>query len=462
MTHRDDLDLMLSAWLDDPYTPPAPGYLGEVLERTRRTRQRPAWASLERWLPMVDKIARPALAPPLRIALLLLVALLLVAFAVGIAVLGSRLLNPTPQVYDVPRGGAAVFAFGSMEGSLNGDQTGGHIFTVRADGTNMRQLTNGKGIESHPVFSPDGTRIAYREWLNGSDSVMVVDGSGTTRSLATIALDRMDCRRAGQVWSPDGSSLLFWSSAACNGDFDLFIVASDGSSPATKLLAPGTTGLNASWSPDGKRIAFLGRDAAATSGVYIVDVGPNGALPGGLQSRRIGSGPTSLFTDVSSGPRWSPDGTKLAFINDADALVIANADGSGQRVVIQNVDFFTPSWSPNGRRLAFYRTVDPPERFEGRPCTIRLWIVDAAGTNERRFDPLGDGCDFPPMWSPDGTLVAYNVIQAKPDAPFQLSVVAVDGGGSVVTLPDTNTGTWQPFLAPLPRAASIAPTSPAP
>ncbi len=58
MTHRDDLDRMLSVWLDDPYTPPAPHYLGQVLERTRRTRQRPAWANFERWLPMAEKISR--------------------------------------------------------------------------------------------------------------------------------------------------------------------------------------------------------------------------------------------------------------------------------------------------------------------------------------------------------------------------------------------------------------------
>ena len=57
MTHRDDLDRLLSTWIDDPYTPPAPPYLGAVLERTRRTRQRPAWASLERWLPMASQVS---------------------------------------------------------------------------------------------------------------------------------------------------------------------------------------------------------------------------------------------------------------------------------------------------------------------------------------------------------------------------------------------------------------------
>ena len=79
MTHRDDLDQMLSTWLDDPYTPPAPAYLGQVLERTRQTRQRRAWANLERWLPMASQFSGPTAAWPVRMAWLLLIGLLVVA-----------------------------------------------------------------------------------------------------------------------------------------------------------------------------------------------------------------------------------------------------------------------------------------------------------------------------------------------------------------------------------------------
>lgn len=97
MTHHDDLDQMLTAWLDDPFTPPAPAYLGLVLERTRRTRQRPAWANLERWLPMANEITGRAAAPPLRLAWLLLIGLLVVAIVAAVAVVGSRLLTSTPR-----------------------------------------------------------------------------------------------------------------------------------------------------------------------------------------------------------------------------------------------------------------------------------------------------------------------------------------------------------------------------
>ena len=63
MKQPDDLDQKLAAWIDDPYAAPTSRILGEVLERTSRTKQRRSWASLERWLPMAV-ITRPAAAAP--------------------------------------------------------------------------------------------------------------------------------------------------------------------------------------------------------------------------------------------------------------------------------------------------------------------------------------------------------------------------------------------------------------
>ena len=178
----------------------------------------------------------------------------------------------------------------------------------------------------------------------------------------------------------------------------------------------------------------------------------------------IGSASSGEFAYLN-GPRWSPDGTRLAVINATGGLSILKADGSGERVISDKLDFFSPSWSPDGRRLAFYRGVDPAERFKDRPCTIRAWVIDADGTHERRLEPIGDGCDYAPVWSPDGTRLAYSLIPSGPASTglsFRLSIVMVDGGGPVVTLPDTKFGTWQPLAVPLPPAPSFAPVSPAP
>jgi len=441
MTHHDDLDQLLSTWLDDPHTPPAPRYLGQVLERTRRTRQRPAWASLERWLPMASRIPGRAAAPPLRTAWLLLIALIVVALAASVVFVGSQLLRSVrpddslKSTVAIAQGGAAVFAFGSISSDSEGV---GDIFTVRAD----------------------GTQIAYRAWLGGTDSIVVVDaGGGHPATLATTPASQSYCARGGFAWSPDGKSLIFPANVLCDSAIDLFIVATDGSSPATRLIAAGTNGAAAAWSPDGKRIAFVGSEAGGGLGTYVADVGSGGALSGGLRARRIGPGLAGTLDKAATGPQWSPDGTQLVSLNETGGIVIMQADGSGQRVVSTEGDgTSSPVWSPDGRQLAYYRGVDPADCFQDRTCTVRTWVIDADGTDERRLDPVGDGRDLPVSWSPDGTRLAVLVMgmpPADPSQQFHLSMIALDGSAPIVTLGDATSGSWQPVAAPLPPAPSF-------
>jgi hypothetical protein len=117
MTQRPDVDRLLATWSQDAYSPPAPAYLTKVLDRTRHTRQRRAWASLERWLPMALTTDRPAAPRALRPAWILLIVVALVVVAAGIAIVGARLLKPPPAL---PVGGSAVLAFASYEGDATG------------------------------------------------------------------------------------------------------------------------------------------------------------------------------------------------------------------------------------------------------------------------------------------------------------------------------------------------------
>ncbi len=98
MNQRDDLDRMLGAWLDDPFTLPAPGYLGEVLDRTRQMRQRPSWASLERWLPMTITLRRSFVPMPAVLAMLGLIALLAIMASLSLVPLLAGALGPTGTV----------------------------------------------------------------------------------------------------------------------------------------------------------------------------------------------------------------------------------------------------------------------------------------------------------------------------------------------------------------------------
>ena len=268
MTRHDDLDRQLMAWVDDPSTPPAPRYLGEVLERTRHTRQRPSWASLERWLPMTV-ITRPPATSPLGLAWLLIVGALVIALAASVAIVGTRFLVHGPRwtaaaLFPIPQGDEAIFVYGS--GRDIARWRPGRRGPCGRDGSSPADRSAQGRMATHPTWSPDGTRIAYRLWdADGTDSIVVMDaGGGDPITLATNPQSGglLRWELLSLAWSPDGTSLVFPTRDGCVGGFDLNVVATDGSSPATRLLAPDEMdSVYGWWSPDGTRIAYMGSEA---------------------------------------------------------------------------------------------------------------------------------------------------------------------------------------------------------
>jgi len=104
-------------------------------------------------------------------------------------------------------------------------------------------------------------------------------------------------------------------------------------------------------------------------------------------------------TDQSAS--YSPDGTRIAFMNNYDGdfeICVMNADGTGVKQLTKNsaVDAY-PSWSPDGAQIAF---------TSNRDGDFDIYVMSADGsdqTNITRNDPASD--EFP-RWSPDGRFIA--------------------------------------------------------
>jgi Tol biopolymer transport system component len=150
-----------------------------------------------------------------------------------------------------------------------------------------------------------------------------------------------------------------------------------------------------SWSPDGKRIAFVteGKDRDGNYGTAIALVASSG-------------GRVRLLTELAGGdmsPAWSPDGRTIVFarpgFNSGDGLYSIRPDGRGLRRLGARKPANEPEFSPDGRRIAYSHYVFP---CGADRCPVaQLWVMWSNGTGSRK---LASGFDEP-AWSPDGRLI---------------------------------------------------------
>ena len=179
-----------------------------------------------------------------------------------------------------------------------------------------------------------------------------------------------------------------------------------------------------SWSPDGKRIAFVSnRDGHVIGGIptfeiYVMDAD-------GKNQQRLTNNPHGDWN-----PSWSPDGKRIVFSSRRDRhfigdfgiteeIYVMDADGKNQQRLTNNrQNDLLPSWSPNGERIAF--ASDEKGNFEN----FEIYVMDANGGNQQRLTN-NRGDDWNPSWSPDGERIAF---MSKRNGNAEIYVMDADGG----------------------------------
>ncbi len=195
----------LPALLDDLYLGSMPTYRDHILQQTVRTRQRPAWLILERWLPMVDFAGQPVLVrrlPWRTIGLAVLLVALLVAVLAALAV-GGRPNLPAP--------------FGPARNGLVAYASGGDIYAVDPVTGLAKAVTTGSDTDLAPVWSRDGTRFVFaRQVVAGSEMQLFVAHADGSRLIAITAAGQPQL--ASYSFSPDGSEIAYTVGADPNSD----------------------------------------------------------------------------------------------------------------------------------------------------------------------------------------------------------------------------------------------------
>ena len=262
-----------------------------------------------------------------------------------------------------------------MDNGPDGNRWVEDVFVAAADGTGAVNLTGNPFPERAPMWSPNGSQIAYLHY----HASFRINADGTGRNLITVG--------GAPAWSLDGTKVAvsrdnhqYWPY-----NMDIYTANVDGSE-LTNLIGDPRTGpwdAEPEWSPDGSVIAFVSDRANEGRGDHHIWT----VRPDGTGLRRV-------TRDRAGAPTWSPDGNwilftrRLPFWGEDTELWLIRPDGTGERQLTDNgFSEFAPAWSPDGTKILFNRSAGQ---------TADIWVMDADGTGERRLIENG----WEPDWQP--------------------------------------------------------------
>lgn len=362
-----------------------------------------------------------------------------------VTVIKTSIVIPTPKPV-----GEGRIAFRSTRNDV------WDIYAINPDGSNLINMSNHSGRDWDFTWSPDGAQLAFissrhdddpegcSSWCTSEIYTINSTGDELTRLTDVPAMNR------NPVWSPDGTRIAFASSrdevepAACpiNCNFEIYIMNADGSEQ-TRLTNSPEVDLYPNWSPDGKHIAFTSYQDD-NSEIYVMNVDGRGQT-------RLTNNPASDFWPV-----WSPDGTHIAFISDRnnpdtecmfsgclyDIYVISVSENSGQLTIVGEliqlhptnsyfINLYSVSWSPDGSKIVSHFVDDE---------TYDIFVINVDGSDPMYLTDNSEN-DFAPVWSPDGTRIAFT---SERDGNPEIYIMDIDGSNQI-RLTNDPAGDFQPL-----------------
>jgi Tol biopolymer transport system component len=264
------------------------------------------------------------------------------------------------------------------------------IFSVRVDGTGIRQLTHVPAgySASSPDWSPDGTQILFNSDVSGEQEIWVMnaDGSNQHRLLVDPRFFDQQAR-----WSADGNMIVFSRCAQPFGfpDYcDIDLMNTDGSG-VRKIIGGRWVNQQPEFSPDGQQLVF--------------DSNRGGNLVAVWRANIDGSDPTRLTPPLMEAfyADWSPDGEHILFTDNNDRphsnVWEMRTDGTDLTQITHSVgesnDAFA-TYAPNGRKIVFVTDRSYPDC-----CGNDIYVMNHDGSDQTPVVTTVPGAFFSD-WSP--------------------------------------------------------------
>jgi TolB protein len=289
------------------------------------------------------------------------------------------------------------------------------IFSMKPDGSDVKQMTDLKSVSTYASISPDGKKVVFRgststpafAWdmtsnpnsLNSEIFVMDIDGTNVVNISNSASFD------GWPMWSPDSQKVVFASNRSGKPNSgQLYVCNIDGSELQQLTDLPGAV-VQPSWSSDGKYLyGYQEWETPDEEYGYVVEI------PVSRDKTKVLTGPSRAATSViDSYPNVSPDGKTIVFQSDRTGNTeIYSVDANGKNLKqLTNTTGpnYGPVWSPIGNLIAFASERDKDSE---------IYTMKPDGSAQTRLTNI-PGDDSHPHWFPDGSRILFNSPRNTPD-----------------------------------------------
>lgn len=303
---------------------------------------------------------------------------------------------------------AAFQVLNLIQKATSDDSIINKVIQLVGDSFATKQLTHGNSDNYTPVFSPDGSQIAFSSFRVDNSEIYLMDLNGQIKSRVTYTTDYNDNSPAFLY----NHNYIYYSSEPKSSREVKVVIQSSGSTPiytgfnithihskVTQPILPISFGARAPRSsPSGKQIVYE-TNTDGNLEIYLMDlsdVNLSKINPADIPKSRITN------NDIDDGsPAFYPNGRRIVFVssrNEVHQLYAIDTDGKNEKHINPSqYDSYNPVVSPDGKTIAY---------VSARDGDWEIYLIDSDGKNERQITS-GIGRSIQPTFSPDGRYLVF-------------------------------------------------------